>query len=212
MSASMDGGEEPRRIVLADDHALLLEAFTHILKPVGEVVATARDGLRLVELVKEHRPDLVITDLSMPELSGVEAVRQIRALTDPPLVIVLTVHAEPGMLQAAFAAGAQGYVLKNSESSELLDAVAAVCGGGHFVTPALASVLDDAKVPQISERERQVLGLLAGGMSAKRIAVELGIAHRTVVFHKDRLRQRFGARSVPELIALALRGGHIPSP
>jgi DNA-binding NarL/FixJ family response regulator len=127
-------------------------------------------------------------------------------------VIVLTVHAEPGMLHATFAAGAHGYVLKNSESSELLDAVAAVRGGGHFITPALASLLEDANVPQISERERQVLGLLAGGMSAKRIAAELGIAHRTVVFHKDRLRQRFGARSVAELVALALRGGHISPP
>jgi DNA-binding NarL/FixJ family response regulator len=207
----MDGREGIRRIVLADDHALLLAAFAHILKPVGEVVATARDGARLVELVKEHRPDLVIADLSMPVLSGVEAVRQIRALPSPPPVIVLTVHAEPGMLHAAFAAGAQGYVLKNSESSELLEAVAAVARGEHFVTPSIASTLHAEHVPLISERERQVLGRLAGGMSVKAIAMELEIAPRTVVFHKDRLRQRFGARSVPELIALALRGGHISS-
>jgi two-component system, NarL family, nitrate/nitrite response regulator NarL len=198
------------RIVLADDHALLVEALTVILEPIGIVVATASDGPGLVEAVKAHQPDLVITDLSMPGGSGFAALREIRALDAPPPVIVLTVHDDHGTHQAALQAGAAGYVVKSVASTELLAAVNTVMRKGAVRrSPGLADSSDSGDaLPHeglITPRQYAVLQGLAEGLTSREIAERLGIKERTVVFHRERLRSRLGVRTPQEMLALLRR-------
>lgn len=209
----MPGGRpDPLRIVLADDHALLLDALTLILQPVGTVVATAQTGQALLDAVHRHGPDLVITDLSMPGMSGIEAIRAIRT-TDPKVpIIALTVHADVGVLRTTLEAGASGYVVKSAAALELLTAVRAVMAGERHTPPVLTMDIETgAQTPleRLSERERAVLALLADGLTSRQIADRLAIAERTVVFHRERMRKRLGARSTIELINMVIprRGG-----
>jgi len=198
------------RIVLADDHALLVEALTLILEPVGVVVATASEGQGLLEAVKEHRPDLVITDLSMPGGSGFTALREIQALDAPPPVIVLTVHDDPGTRQAALQAGAAGYVVKSVASTELLDAETPVMqkgAEGHAADSQAVSTSEQSSAYRglITPRQHAVLQGISEGLTSREIAERLGITERTVVFHRERLRTRLGVRTPQEMLALLRR-------
>jgi DNA-binding NarL/FixJ family response regulator len=195
------------RVIVADDHAMLADAMAMILRSVAQVVATAHDGQTLVARTRELRPDLVITDLSMPLLSGLDATREIRRLEPPPAVIVVTVHGDRAMQEAAFAAGACGYVLKSAAASELQVAVATVMRGERY-----SSVLDEpdperatSRLDLLTSREREVLALVAAGLTAKEVGTQLGISERTVSFHKDQMKQRLGARSTIEVVNLFLR-------
>jgi len=195
------------RIVLADDHALLLDALVHILQPVGTVVANVPSGQDLVLAVREHTPDLIITDLSMPGGSGLEAIRQIREANPITPIIALTVHADVGVLRSTLEAGANGYVVKSSAATTLLEAVGVVMEGRTYTPPVLqVSIEEGAQTPfeRLSERERNVLALLADGLTSKEIAYRLGIAERTVVFHRERMRKRLGARSTIDLINMVI--------
>ncbi len=196
------------RMVLADDHVLLLEALTLLLQPAGRVVGVADNGEQLLAMVEQLAPDLVITDLSMPGISGFEVLHAIGKRSGPPPVLVLTVHADVGTVRAALAAGASGYVIKSAASSELLDAIATVCRGERYVPPTLRQALDETPrtpVEQLSVRQRSVLEQWAAGRSDKQIAAALGISKRTVTFHKEQLRAKLGVSTVVEMVELLRR-------
>jgi two-component system, NarL family, nitrate/nitrite response regulator NarL len=214
----MNASPSPLRIVLADDHALLVEALSLILEPLGRVVATASDGRALVEAVRQHNPDLVITDLSMPEASGFQALREIGQLPDPPPVVVLTVHADQGTLEAALNAGASGYVVKSAASTELLKAARLVMQGKTYIPGHLKAVRTQrGAVAIITDRQRGVLDGLAAGLTSREIAERLNVTERTVVFHREQLRRRLGVRSAHQMIERLrqleeLGGGEAPLP
>jgi len=205
MIASSEVSTRPR-IIVADDHVMLADAIALILRPVAQVVATAHDGASLVSLTQELRPDLVITDLSMPRLSGLDATREIRRLESPPEVIIVTVHSDRAMQEAVFAAGARGYVLKSSAAVELQVALATVMRGERYSSVLEAPSADRpaSRLDMLTSREREVVALVAAGLTAKEIGTQLGISERTVAFHKDQMKQRLGARSTIEVVNLFL--------
>lgn len=202
---------ETARIVVAEDHTLLAEAYSHILQPLGQVVARVHEGDALVEAVLEWKPDLVLTDIAMPGTNGIDAIRRLRELGIELPIVVVTVHDERAILRAAFDAGARGYVLKSAASHELLNAARFVLTGGTYVSPAFAFASETtdpnnkdhaawSPLEHLTAREREVLTLVATGATAKVIALHLGISERTVIFHKDRIKQRLGVRSIMEAV------------
>jgi DNA-binding NarL/FixJ family response regulator len=197
------------RLVIADDHHLILDAFQYLIGGVATVVGSAGDGDELVRVVEATRPDLVVTDLSMGTRNGIEATRIIRTLPHPPRVIILTIHADPAIARAAFDAGASGFVLKNADARELQLAIDTVSRGGRYCSPAVASL--EAELPEtgtlaaLTEREREILTLVANGFTAKDICGRLGIAERTVNFHKKNLKARLGVTSTAEAVAWLAR-------
>lgn len=202
--------EDLPRILIADDHALLLEALAVLLRPVGRVVGVARDGASLLALLDVEHPDLIITDLSMPGMSGFEILRAIRSRRKSVPVLVLTMHADIGTLRTAIAAGATGYVVKSAVSGELTEAVRTVRAGRQYIPPALRAAFSSAPatgIEQLSPRQRAVLEAIATGRSAKQIAALLEITERTVAFHKEQLRKRLGAQSDVELVERLRRAG-----
>lgn len=201
----------PLRVVVADDHALLADAMALLLGPMAEVVGTAHDGETLVRLVQEQRPALVLTDLSMPLLSGLDATRLIRQLVPPPEVIIVTVHSDVALRDAAFAAGARGYVVKSAAAADLRAAVAAVMRGERFCSELAALDQPRAESPlqTLTPREREVLALVAEGLTAKEIGARLGISERTVSFHKDQMKHRLGARSTVEMVTYFINAGKL---
>ena len=210
--AQYPAGPMPRA-VLADDHALLLEAFCLLLAKEVEVVGTARSGAELIRLALLHTPELVITDLSMPDGSGLDAARVIRVQLPATRIIVLSVHEDPALVAAALEAGASGYVVKSAGATDLRTAVAAVMQGERWISPAVRAhqdLLRRAGTPQrLSERERDVARGLIAGESAKQSAARIGITERTVVFHRQRLRARFAVRTTAELIQRLLASEHL---
>lgn len=210
----MMGLERPLRIVVGEDHRLLADAYALILQPVGEVVATVTGGRALFDAVVAHAPDLVLTDLSMPDGSGFEAIRRITALESPPSVIVVTVRDDFSAARAVLDAGARGFVVKSAASDELLTAVRTVIGGGTYLSPLVAEnpmPLLPSPLDALTSRELEVLLLVAQGLSAKQIAVRLGIAERTVNFHKERMKQRLGVKPTIEAVNLLRAEGIRPS-
>lgn len=203
------GADGPLRIVLADDHALLLEAMRIILEPVGVVIATASNGDELVRHVRELKPDLVVTDLSMPTKSGFGALQEIGEMPDPPPVIVLTVHEDPGTVRTALRAGARAYVPKASASHELLAAISAVRAGRVYLPAGLRDIVNAPAMSSgggvLTPRQREVVEALAAGLTSKQIAARLGISERTVGFHRDELRRRLGARTAGQILDLLRR-------
>lgn len=202
------------RVLLADDHGLLLEAFTRLLEPEVTVVGRAADGRALVRAALELRPDIVVADVSMPELNGIEAARQIREALPGVRLIFLTVHDDPALAAEAFQAGASGFVVKSSAASELVQAIRQAVAGRRYLTPRIAGgdlrALPAPTAPgdpldRLSPREREVLQLLAEGRSMKEVAARLGITTRTVAFHKYRLMAKFSLHSTAELVQLAIR-------
>jgi len=200
------------RVIIADDHAMLADGIALILRAVVEVVATAHDGQTLVARTHELRPDLVITDLSMPLLSGLDATRVIRLMDAPPEVIVVTVHSDRAIQEAAFTAGALGYVLKSAAAVELQVALATVMRGERYSSALEETSADHpaSRLDMLTSREREVLALVASGLTAKEVGSRLGISERTVSFHKDQMKHRLGARSTLEVVNLYL--SHAKSP
>lgn len=203
------------RVLLADDHALLLEAFRRALEPRFNVVGTVTDGTALLAEARRLEPDLVVLDVSMPGIDGLEVARRLRGEVPAARVVFLTVHDEPDMAAEAFRLGAFGYVLKTSALSDLVAALRAAMAGRRHLSRALAGG-DPAALPQgpatpaspeeaLTPREIEVLRLLASGLSMKEAAAALGIAPRTVAFHKYRMMQTLATRSTAELIRYAVR-------
>lgn len=209
MTSGSGSGARPR-IIVGDDHTLLLDALTVLLAQVGEVVGTASDGDALLALLDQVNPDLVITDLTMPGVSGFDVLRAIRERRASVPVLVLTMHSDIGTLRTAMAAGAAGYLLKSAASAELADAVRTIMAGERYIPPSLRESFASAPrtgLEQLSLRQRAVLEALARGLSSKRIAAELGITERTVAFHREQLRKRLGPLSAVEMVELLRRTG-----
>jgi DNA-binding NarL/FixJ family response regulator len=201
---------ERPRIIVGDDHTLLLDAMVMLLAQIGEVVGTASDGQSLLALLDSARPDVVITDLTMPGVSGFDVLRAIRERRMTVPVLVLTMHSDIGTLRTAMTAGAAGYLLKSAASSELADAVRTVLSGQWYIPPSLREAYSEGPqtgLEHLSLRQRAVLDAVARGGTNKTIAAELGITERTVAFHREQLRKRLGPLSAVEMVELLRRTG-----
>lgn len=206
-------------VILADDHTLVLEGFRRLLETHCELLATAGDGQALLQAVAQHRPDIVILDISMPVMNGIEAARALKSKHPALKLVFVTMHADPAYIRAAFQAGASGYILKQSLGDELPQALHTVLQGQIYVTPLIAKdVVDgllhsDARpLVELTARQQEVLQLIVDGLSAKDIAAKLSISHRTVEFHKAQLMQQLDLHSTVELIKFALTNGLVRLP
>ena len=206
------------RILIADDHSVVLQGLQRILnRPEFEVVGAVQDGRALVESAFELKPDLIIADIGMPLLNGVEAMKQIEKRKLRVKIICLSMHPEVAYAVEAIKAGARGYVLKTSDDAELLTAISKVLAGELHITPSMEEVVQNhlrapragsnGPVPALTERQREVLQLLVEGKQSKEIAAVLDVSVRTVEFHKYRLMETLGIRTVAGLAAYATRNG-----
>lgn len=208
----------PPLILLADDHRLVAEGLQGLLSPEFKVAEIVEDGRKLLAANLRLKPDVVITDISMPNLNGIEAIRELRRCSPDTRVIVLTMHSDMDYVTEAFEAGAIGYVLKSAAASELADAIRAVMKGQRYLTSSLENKLaaplqacGTKPWKGLSTRERQVLQLLAEGRIAKEIGAILGVSKKTAEFHKYRLMEKLGLRTVAELVRYALKHGIVSS-
>lgn len=205
------------RILLADDHPMVLEGVAKLVEEFGEVVGKVEDGRDLIEAASRLNPDVVVIDISMPSLNGLEAARHLRKCLPLCKIVFLTMHADSTYIAAAFEAGASGYLLKRSAGSELKQAVNTVLAGRQYVTPLLhpedgplrdpvtRSVASSFK--QLTPRQREVLQLIAEGHSTKEIATLLSISTKTVEFHKSKVMETVGMHTIPELTKFAFAHG-----
>ncbi len=205
-----------QRVLLADDHALLLDAFAKLLEPECDVVGTVADGRALLAAAEELKPDVVVLDIAMPLLNGLDAGRQLKKALPHVKLIFLTMNQDPAIAAEAFRAGASGYLLKTSTGSELFKAIEETTSGRSYVTPLIAQELEEALMlgPKESKgaaeptpRQREVLQLLAEGHSMKEAARILEVTPRTIAFHKYQMMERFRLKSSAELIQFAIRQG-----
>jgi DNA-binding NarL/FixJ family response regulator len=205
------------RILLADDHALMLDGFSNLLEPRYEVAGTVENGKALVEAAIRLSPDLIILDITMPILNGIDAAREIRKSLPQVKLLFVTMHTGPTYLQAALEAGANGYAVKSSGRNEILAAVEEVLAGARYITPGVGGDgLDRSGDParaaaslRLTARERQILQLTAEGKSRKEVAYALAISEKTVAFHKNNLKRKLGLRSTAQLTRYALDEGLI---
>ena len=207
------------RVLMADDHSLILAGLRKLVEADCDVVGTVEDGRALVEAAQQLRPDLILLDISMPLLNGLEAARQLRTLVPDCKLIFLTMHASPTYATEAFQAGASGYLLKRSAASELGLAIASVLQGQHYLTPLLTKeVLDSALKLSTGERgnpvsgaltarQREVLQLVAEGHGTKEIATILSVSVKTVEFHKSRIMQHLDLHTTADLTKYAITHG-----
>lgn len=205
------------RILLADDHALVLEGFRRILEGRYELVGTVEDGRSLLEAAKKLQPEIIILDVSMPLLNGIDATAQLKKLCPKTKIIVVTMHSDTDYVRSAFEAGASAYVLKRSAVDELEQAIRAVLAGHSYITPLITRELLDVFLSRASEksggtdglttRQREVLQLLAEGRTAKEIAGLLNISSRTVEFHKGQILTQLNLQTTADLIKYALTHG-----
>lgn len=206
------------RIVLADDHTILLDGLRRILEPEFAVVGVATDGRQLIRTIEELKPDLAVADISMPLLNGLDALRQCKAARLRTRFIFLTANLDVGLATEAFRLGAAGYVLKLAAGEELAGAIREVLAGRTYVTPRIAGeVMQNLMNPEASEkvqltiREREVLQLLAEGKTLKEIGALLNMSPRTAEFHKNNLVAKTGLRTTAELARYAARHGLVSS-
>jgi len=204
------------RILLADDHTLMVEALRHLLQAEFDVVGTVGDGRALLKAAAELKPELVVVDIGMPLLNGLDAAMQLKALHPEIKVIFLTQNREPQYAAEAFRRKASGYVLKDAAASELTAAIREAMSGRWYNSPSLGSVAasplrgaDPQAARELSAREREVLQLLAEGKAMKEVATILQISPRTVEFHKYRVMEVLGLKSGAELVQYAIKHGLI---
>jgi len=201
------------RVLLADDHALLLTAFEKLLEDECEIVGTASDGRALVAAAERLQPDLVVLDISMPLLNGLEAGRQIKQKLPRVKLVYLTMNEDAELAAEAFRIGASGYLLKRSAASELSTAIREVAKGHSYVTPLLTEALVGSLLAdsgqqhgvELTPRQREVLQLLAEGQSMKEVASTLNLTPRTVAFHKYEMMRKLNIKSTAELIQYAVK-------
>jgi DNA-binding NarL/FixJ family response regulator len=201
------------RVLLADDHALLLAAFEKLLADQCVVVGQVSDGRALVEAAERLRPDVIVLDIAMPLLNGLDAGRQIKQKLPEVRLVYLTMNEDPTVAAEAFRVGASAYLLKRSAASELSTALAEVMRGRSYVTPLVTGGMVETLLDQgrgstpveLTPRQREVLQLLAEGRSMKEVATVLNLAPRTVAFHKYEMMKQLGIASTAELIQYAVR-------
>lgn len=211
------------RILLADDHTVLRAGLKVLLErqPGFQVVAEARDGRETVDLAEKYNPDAILLDIAMPNLSGIEAARQISARQPGIGIIILSMHADESYLLRALKAGAKGYLLKDSDEADLVNAIRAVCGGKAFFSPAISKLMMEDYMRQLAQqggedsyelltnREREVLQMVAEGKTNKDIAAALNVSTHTVESHRKAVLQKLNLHSLPELMLYAMRKGLI---
>jgi two-component system response regulator NreC len=211
------------RILIADDHAIIRRGLRTLLErePGLEVIAEACDGREAIALARRERPHVVILDIAMPNLNGIEAGRQIAEILPDTQIVILTVQADEAYLLSALKAGARGYVLKSSAESEVVDAVRAVTQGKAFFSPKVSRILADDYTRYLqreqatdayellTNREREILQLLAEGASNKDIANTLDLSPTTVICHRQHIFQKLNLHSLADLILYAVRKGII---
>src|SRR5690349_12360902 len=206
------------RILLADDHAVVRQGFKMILAAQTdmEIVGEAGNGREAVELAEKLRPDVVVMDVAMPELNGIEAARRLGQSLPHARVLALSMHKDSVYVREILRAGARGYLLKDSPASELVAAVRAVASGEGYLSPAVSNaVLDDYRrhvtnpIDLLSSREREVLQMLAEGKTNKEIAGVLNLSVYTVDAHRGRIMEKLNLHSINELVRFALRNGLI---
>lgn len=208
-------------VLLAEDHSLVAEGIRLILEPTYDLLEIVSDGAQLIERCRELRPEVVIADISMPRMNGIEALREIKKEAERTRVLMLTGSADVNTAVEAFRAGASGYVLKHAAPTELTTALAEVMEGRTYVTPRIANdvlqrLMDpstkDDEGPSLTSRERQVLQLIAEGRSSKEAAGVLKVAPRTVEFHKRNVMNKTGLRTTAELARYASSIGLVSDP
>lgn len=208
------------RVLLADDHRIVAEGLKSLLAEEFELAGIVEDGRAMVKAAAQLRPDVIVADISMPHLNGIEALALLKRDHPGVRVVFLTMHRDVAYARRALEAGASGFVLKHSAPAELVLAVRAALAGRTFITPELAAeVLDSIRrapqgeadpVAAMTQRQREILQLLAEGRSAKEIARALGISTRTVEFHKYRMMESLGVENSAELIRFAIKHGIVP--
>jgi DNA-binding NarL/FixJ family response regulator len=217
----MDRGSKMSRtrVLLADDHTLLLEAFQKLLEPEFEVVGTVADGRALVAAASRLKPDVVVLDIAMPLLNGLDAAQQIMENSPGIKVIFLTMNPDPDFATEALNLGASGYLLKTSASSELTKTIREALCGKKYVTSHIARELEKAFIAnptgkklrrELSPRQREVLQLLAEGQAMKEVASILNISQRTVAYHKYKMMEDLRLKTTAELIQYAVKNRVVP--
>ncbi len=209
------------RVIMADDHSLIMAGLRKLVEADCDVVATVEDGRALLEAAKRINPDLILLDISMPLLNGLDAARQLSKIVPECKLIFLTMHANPSYATEAFQAGASGYLLKRSAASELQQAIRSALSGQYYLTPlitkdVLGAVLKqtkgkrgDSSSTTLTSRQREVLQLIAEGRGTKEIASILHVTVKTVEFHKAGIKRQLDLRSTAELTKYALTEGLI---
>jgi DNA-binding NarL/FixJ family response regulator len=205
------------RVLIADDHGVVAEGLRHLVEaqPDMEVIACVEDGREAVRLAGEARPDVVLMDLSMPELNGAEATRAIVQRDSRCRVIVLSMYSEREYVRRALKAGAVGYVVKRSAAKEVVDAIRAAHAGQRYLSSRVADVVlesaaeaeNDDPLSKLSAREREVLQLIAEGRTGSEIAERLALSQKTVETYRARLIDKLGIRDVPGLVRFAIQCG-----
>lgn len=208
------------RILLADDHGIIRQGLRSLLEkePDMQVVGEAEDGRKAIELVNECSPDIVIMDITMPNLNGVEATRHITGESSKSKVIALSIHSNRRFVADMLKAGASGYILKECLSDELVQAIRTVSSGGRYLSPCITDVVIDdyvkrlsttpeSRIATLTARERQVLQLLAEGKSTKQIALDLHVSSKTIEANRRRIMEKLDIHSIAELTKYAVREG-----
>jgi len=204
------------RILLADDHAVVRQGFRMILAahPDMEIVGEAGNGREAVELAEALKPDVVVMDVSMPELNGIEATRRLAASTPHTRVLALSMHKDSVYVREILRAGARGYLLKDSVAADLVSAVRAVSSGEGYLSPQVSNaVLDDYRrhvtnpIDLLTSREREVLQMLAEGKTNKEIAAVLDLSVYTIEAHRGRILEKLNLHSIADLVRFAVRNG-----
>lgn len=219
MRTTIDAHKSPRaRIFIADDHAMVVEGLRALLEKSYDVVGVVADGRALVAEAPKLRPDVVVVDVSMPSLNGLDAAARLKTVLPDIKLVFLTMQDDPNLAAAALGLGAVGFVLKHSAASELEAAISAVLQGKSYVTPKLRPenwAVRDTRAQQYSKvltpRQRDVLQLLAEGRPMKEIAAILELSEKTIMFHKYHIMQEFGLKNNAEIVLFALKQRLIPA-
>ena len=206
-------------LLLADDHAIVIEGLRKLLQPEFELVGAVGDGWALLEAAEKLRPDVIVVDVSMPLLNGIDAIRRLKSAGLPSKVVILSMHLDAEIATEAFRAGASGYELKHSATGALSSAICEALAGRTFISPRIAQSVtsnlmqsshgDEGFSVRLTQREREVLQLVAEGRTIRGIAEILQIAVRTVVFHKSNIMDKVGARTTADLTQHAIKSGLI---
>jgi DNA-binding NarL/FixJ family response regulator len=203
-------------IILADDHAMLREGIRKIIERIDDALISgeANDGLELLELLKKSSPNMIILDISMPNLRGLEAIREIRKTYPKVKILVLTMHKKKEFLRQALQDGADGFLLKEDAGSELIRAVQTVREGGKYLSPLLTNVLtslaiEEEKTEVLTMREREVLKLLAEGKRTKEIAAALYISPHTVRRHRSNIMEKLNIENLADLVRYAISQSYV---
>jgi DNA-binding NarL/FixJ family response regulator len=214
----------PFCILLADDHVMFRRGVRKIIQSIGdvEVVGEASDGFELLELLKKTSPQLIILDISMPNLRGLEATREIKIINPAVKVLILTMHKDKEYLYHAFSAGAEGYLLKEDADSELISAIDTLRKGGTYISPLLSTQLADLFMQKsrpgmelpvspgelLTTREREIIKLIAEGKSSKEVAELLFISSRTVQHHRANIMKKLNIKKTADLVKYAIQKGY----